>query len=164
MVDNYREAYNLFASTGILFNHESLLRPERFVTTKIVKAACRIAAGEHSKLTLGNLSIARDWGWAPEYIEAMWLMLQQDSPDDFVIATGEQHTLDEFVCMVFSCLNLDWREHVLCDSNLFRPSEIMFSCGNPRKAFEILGWQANTHMEEVVRKLVREEKICMGIE
>ena len=110
-VANYREAYSLFACTGILFNHESPLRPERFVTQKIVKSACRIAAGNDEKLHLGNISIARDWGWAPEYVEAMWLMLQQDKADDYVIATGETNSLQDFVAAVFEAQGLTWNEH-----------------------------------------------------
>src|SRR6185369_6740571 len=110
-VANYREAYNLYTCTGILFNHESPLRPERFVTQKIISSARRIAEGSKEKLSLGNISIARDWGWAPEYVEAMWLILQQDVPEDYVVATGETHTLEEFVTEAFNCVGLDWREH-----------------------------------------------------
>jgi GDPmannose 4,6-dehydratase len=152
-VANYREAYNLFACTGILFNHESPLRPERFVTQKIVKSACRIAAGSNEKLHLGNISIARDWGWAPEYVEAMWLMLQQEKPDDFVIATGETNSLEVFVAEVFLTVGLDWREHTLSDESLLRPSEIMTSYGNPSKAASILGWKAHYKMRDVVHMM-----------
>ena len=150
-VANYREAYNLFACTGILFNHESPLRPERFVTQKIIKAAQRIAAGSTEKLHLGNISIARDWGWAPEYVEAMWLMLQQDRPEDYVVATGETRTLQEFVSESFSSVGLDWEAHVVTDPTLLRPSEIMVSRANPTKASERLGWQARNKMRDVVR-------------
>ena len=111
LVANYRDAYGLHASTGILFNHESPLRPERFVTKKIVAAAVRIAGGERSRLTLGNIEIKRDWGWAPEFVDAMWRMLQQPNGSDFVIATGESHTLEEFVDTAFRQVGLDWREH-----------------------------------------------------
>lgn len=149
-VANYREAYNLFACTGILFNHESPLRPERFVTQKIIQAAKRIAAGSTEKLHLGNISIARDWGWAPEYVEAMWRILQQDRPEDFVVATGETHTLEEFVAEAFNCVGLDWREHVVTDSMLLRPSEIMVSCANPAKAWSKLGWSSRYRMHEVI--------------
>ncbi|MGE0156824.1 MAG: GDP-mannose 4,6-dehydratase [Geobacter sp.] len=152
-VANYREAYNLFACTGILFNHESPLRPERFVTQKIIKAAKRIAAGSTDKLHLGNISIARDWGWAPEYVEAMWLMLQQDRPEDFVVATGETHTLQEFVAESFSSAGLDWEAHVVTDQSLLRPSEIMISRANPAKAAERLGWQAGNTMRDVVKMM-----------
>ena len=157
-VANYREAYHLFACTGILFNHESPLRPERFVTQKIVKTACRIAAGSGERLHLGNITIARDWGWAPEYVEAMWLMLQQNKPNDYVIATGETHTLGELVAEVFRCLDLDWREHVLADQSLLRPLDIAVSKANPRMASEILGWRAKYRMKDVVRMMVEEER------
>jgi GDPmannose 4,6-dehydratase len=153
-VANYREAYNLFACTGILFNHESPLRPERFVTQKIVKAACRIAAGNIEKLYLGNISIARDWGWAPEYVEAMWLMLQQERADDYVIATGETNTLEDFIAAAFTAVGLEWKEHVISDTSLLRPSEIMVSCGDAAKAANILGWKASLRMRDVVRMMV----------
>ncbi len=155
-VANYREAYGLFACTGILFNHESPLRPERFVTQKVARAARRIAAGSGEKLHMGNVSIARDWGWASEFVEAMWLMLQQKQPQDFVIATGEKHTLEEFVAEIFTSLNLDWREHVRSDSALLRPSEIMVSCGNSSRAANALGWYANCRMKDVARMMVEE--------
>ena len=157
-VANYREAYNLFACTGILFNHESPLRPERFVTQKIVKAACRIAAGSVETLHLGNISIARDWGWAPEYVEAMWLMLQQENADDFVISTGETHTLEDFIDEAFRSVGLEWKSHVISDPSLLRPSEIMVSKGNPSKAFNKLGWVATTKMMESVKRMVAAEK------
>ncbi|MFL5486474.1 MAG: GDP-mannose 4,6-dehydratase, partial [Gemmatimonadaceae bacterium] len=121
-VTNYREAYQLHACTGILFNHESPLRPERYVTRKIVAAACRIADGSAETLVLGNMDIARDWGWAPEYVEAMWMMLQQDIADDYIVATGTTHTLEEFVETAFRCVGLEWREHVRTDASLFRPA------------------------------------------
>ena len=157
-VANYREAYNLFACTGILFNHESPLRPERFVTKKIVKSACRIASGSSEKLHLGNISIARDWGSAEEYIEAMWLMLQQDQPEDFVIATGETNTLEDFVAVVFQELGLNWREHIISDPSLLRPSEIMVSRGNPARAFEKLGWRATRTMRDVISLVINAER------
>ena len=153
-VSNYREAYNLFCCTGILFNHESPLRPERFVTQKIVKAACRIAAGSREKLYLGNTSIARDWGWAPEYIEAMWLMLQQENADDYVIATGETSTLEDFIAEAFNAVGLEWKDHVISDPSLLRPSEIMVSCGDASKAANVLGWQAGFRMRDVVKMMV----------
>ena len=153
-VANYREAYNLFACTGILFNHESPLRPERFVTQKIIKAAKRIASGSTEKLQLGNISIARDWGWAPEYVEAMWLMLQQERPDDFVIATGESNSLEEFVKCSFNQLGLDWAEHVVSDSSLLRPSEILVSRGNPLKAMNKLGWKPSFKMHDIIRMMI----------
>jgi GDPmannose 4,6-dehydratase len=152
---NYREAYGLFACSGILYNHESPLRPERFVTQKIVATACRIAQGSPEKLHLGNIAIQRDWGWAPEYVEAMYLMLQQEQPDDYVIATGESYKLEEFVAAAFACVGLDWRDHVITDSSLLRPSEIAFSRGNPAKAREKLGWQAQYKMYDVVQMMVK---------
>ncbi len=156
-VANYREAYDLFACSGILFNHESPLRPARFVTKKIVSAACRIAGGSREKLHLGNIAIQRDWGWAPDYVEAMWLMVQQAHPDDFVIATGESHSLEEFVERAFALVGLDWRDHVVIDPGLFRPTEIAVSRGNPRKSRETFGWQARYKMKEVVALMVKDE-------
>lgn len=155
---NYREAYGLFALTGVLFNHESPLRPERFVTKKIVTTACRIASGSDEKLHLGNISIARDWGWAPEYVEAMWLMMQQDTPDDFVIATGETHSLEEFVAEAFNCVGLDWHNHVITDPSLYRPTEISIGKGSPAKAERVLGWKARYRMRDVVRMMMEHER------
>ncbi len=153
-VANYREAYNLFACSGILFNHESPLRPQRFVTQKIVKAACRIAQGAAEKLYLGNLSVQRDWGWAPEYVQAMYQMLQQPQPDDYVIATGKTHSLEDFVAEVFSNLNLHWQDHVVTDLSLLRPTDIARSQGNPTKAKQQLGWQSHYQMPEVVHGMI----------
>jgi GDPmannose 4,6-dehydratase len=153
-VANYREAYDLFACSGILFNHESPLRPERFVTAKVIAAACRIAAGSDEKLQLGNTSIKRDWGWAPEYVEAMWLMLQQDHPRDYVIATGRCHSLEEFVATAFEAVGLDWREHVRTDPSLLRPTDIAVGLGEPTKAAHDLGWQAAKDMPAVVAALI----------
>jgi len=155
-VANYREAYNLFACTGILFNHESPLRPERFVTQKIIKTAHRIASGSSENLFLGDILIARDWGWAPEYVEAMWLMLQQGNPDDYVIATGETNRLEEFVAEAFRYVSLDWKEHVISDPSLLRPSEIMISRANPGRAHTVLGWKAQRTMCDVVRLMVED--------
>lgn len=156
-VANYREAYDLFACTGVLFNHESPLRPERFVTRKIVSAAARIARGSSEKLLLGNLAIVRDWGWAPEYVEAMWMMLQREAPRDFVIATGRSHTLQAFVELAFAEAGLDWRDHVSVDRKLFRPTDLECSKANPSKAHDILGWRATHGMEDVVNKMVATE-------
>src|SRR5580704_4624732 len=153
-VSNYREAYNIFACSGILFNHESPLRPERFVTQKIVRSACRIAQGNQKKLQLGNIEIQRDWGWAPEYVEAMYLMLQQESPEDFVIATGQTRKLQDFVATAFDAVGLDWREHTTIDQTLFRPTEIMIGRGNASKAAEKLGWSPRYRMEDVARMMV----------
>ena len=157
-VANYREAYDIFACTGILFNHESPLRPSRFVTRKIVSAACRIGAGSQEKLHLGNIGIRRDWGWAPEYVEAMWLMLQREKPKDFVIATGRNNTLEEFIAESFTAVGLDWRAHVVHDPSLLRPTDILFGCGDPTRAKEQLGWQARSVMQDVVEKMIRAEQ------
>ena len=150
-VANYREAYNLHACTGILFNHESPLRPERFVTKKIVTASKRIAAGSKEKLKLGNIKIFRDWGWAPDYVEAMWLMLQQDKPDDFVIATGETNSLEDFISAAFAVRQLDWKKFVDIDPDLYRPTDLVVGKANPKKALEILGWQAKHKMHDVIK-------------
>ncbi len=158
-VTNYREAYGLFACSGILFNHESPLRPSRFVTSKIVSTAVRIAKGSGEKLELGKMDIYRDWGWAPDYVDAMWRILQQDNPDDFVVATGEERSLEDFVSCVFAQLELDWKEHVRSDASLFRPSDIERSCGNAAKAEARLGWKARHCFDEVIRLLVNAEKI-----
>jgi GDPmannose 4,6-dehydratase len=155
-VANYREAYQLHASTGILFNHESPLRPERFVTQKIVSVACRIAAGSNEMLTLGNIDIARDWGWAPDYVEAMWLMLQQEQADDYVIATGHTHKLRDFIDVVFNTVGLDWEKYVRTDSSFFRPTDIMAGHALPAKAKIKLGWEANHKMHDIARMMVEE--------
>lgn len=154
LVSNYRSAYSLFACTGILFNHESPLRPSRFVTRKIIQSAVNIAQGRANQLTLGDLTIQRDWGWSQEYVAAMWKMLQTDRPEDFVIATGEAHSLQEFVATAFSTLDLDWQEFVVQDERLLRPSEIRYSCGNPSKAKKILNWESQTKMHEVVKQMI----------
>lgn len=152
-VVNYREAYGIDACSGILFNHESPLRPERFVTQKVVSAARRIAAGSHERLQLGNLAVQRDWGWAPEYVEAMWLMLQQTLTDDYVIATGQTYSLEAFVEEAFRLHGLDWREHVDISSEHFRLTEILMGCANPAHAREHLGWEAKSNMPDVVRMM-----------
>jgi GDPmannose 4,6-dehydratase len=157
-VANYREAYGLFACTGILFNHESPLRPPRFVTRKIVSTAVRIAAGAKETLSLGKIDIYRDWGWAPDYVDAMWRILQQPEPDDFVIATGESHSLEDFVRITFEQLGLNWKAHVKSDSSLYRPSDIERSCGNPSKAKEKLGWIANKKFREIISELIKAEQ------
>jgi GDPmannose 4,6-dehydratase len=156
-VANYREAYGIYASSGILFNHESPLRPERFVTRKIVSAACRIAKGSPETLHLGNLSIQRDWGWAPEYVVAMWRMLQQDVADDYVVATGETSSLEAFTGEVFGRFNLDWRDHVVSDPGLLRPTDLVVSRADPGKAQRQLGWAAQYKMRDVVRMMVDAE-------
>ena len=156
-VANYREAYGLFACTGILFNHESPLRPERYVTRKIAMGAARIARGGAGKLHLGNIGICRDWGWAPDYVEAMWSMLQQPVPDDFVIATGETHSLEEFVALAFAEVGLDWKAHVVPDPALMRPTDLETGRGNPAKAVRLLGWKARHTLKDVVRMMVAAE-------
>jgi GDPmannose 4,6-dehydratase len=153
LVRNYRESHSMFAVNGILFNHESELRPERFVTQKVVRAAYRIAQGSTEKLTLGALCISRDWGWAPEYVEAMWLMLQAEQADDFVIATGQANSLKDFVAQAFACYGLEWTQYVVHDDQLMRPNENAWSQGNPAKAKQLLGWQATKKMNDVVKIL-----------
>jgi GDPmannose 4,6-dehydratase len=154
-VSSYREAYGLYACSGILFNHESPLRPERFVTQKVVAAACRIAAGSRERLTLGDLSVRRDWGWAPEYVDAMWRMLQQDQPSDYVICTGETNPLSAFVEEAFAAVGLEAGEHVDQDQRLFRPADLRSSVGSPAQARDRLGWTAKYKMKDVVRAMVR---------
>lgn len=151
---NYRESYGLFACNGILFNHESERRGETFVTRKITRAATRIKLGLQDKLFLGNLDARRDWGHAKDYVAAMWLMLQQDEPDDYVIATGRQHSVREFVQETFSQLDLDWREHVEIDPRYFRPAEVETLLGDASKAREKLGWEPKINFKELVRLMV----------
>ena len=158
LVANYRSAYGLFACNGILFNHESPLRPPRFVTRKIVQAVVGISNGNMGKLILGDTGIQRDWGWSPEYVDAMWRMLQTDSPEDFVVATGESNSLEEFVATAFSEVGLDWRQYVTQDPKLFRPAEIRYSRGNAEKARRMLGWEAKMRMRDVVREMIRHEQ------
>jgi len=153
-VANYRESYDLFACTGILFNHESCLRPERFVTKKIIEAARRIASGSSERLILGNTKIVRDWGWAPNYVEAMRLMLQMDSSDDYVVATGKSVSLEHFVELAFSEFGLDWRAHVETRADMFRPTDLVVSHANPQKAAYKFGWQARYDVGDVVRLMV----------
>lgn len=153
LLRNYRDAYGLFACTGILFNHESPLRPERFVTQKIVRAAARIAQGSKETLLLGNIDIRRDWGWSPDYVEAMWRMMQQAEPDDYVIATGRTESLAYFVSQAFAYFGLDWREHVRIEGDLFRPSDIGTSKANPAKASAVMGWSARTDVDGVIQKM-----------
>jgi GDPmannose 4,6-dehydratase len=155
-VSNYRESYDIFACSGILFNHESSLRPSRFVTKKIVIEACKIAKTKKGNLSLGALDISRDWGWADEYIEAMWLMLQQENPEDFVIATGDTYSLQDFVQVTFDYLGLDWKDWVLFDNKFHRPSDIVLSVANPSKAREKLGWTAKIKMPEVVERMIND--------
>ncbi len=154
---NYREAYGIYACSGILFNHESPLRSDRFVTKKIVHAAVEIAAGRQEKVTLGDLSVSRDWGYAPEYVDAMWRMMQQDRAEDYVIATGEAHSVEDFVAAVFAEVNLDWHDHVDIDRSLYRPTDITYSRGSAAKAHRELGWEATTRFADLVHLLVQAE-------
>ncbi len=154
-VANYREAYHLYACSGILFNHESPLRPQRFVTQKIIRNAQRIAQEEIESFNLGNLQIQRDWGWSPEFVEAMWLMLQQPKPEDFVIATGAVYSLEDFLNITFSLLKLNWKDHVIIDETIFRPSDIHYSKGDATKAFQKLGWQAQLKMPDIIKLMLK---------
>jgi len=156
-VANYREAYGLYACTGILSNHDSPLRPLRFVTRKIIHAAASIALGTDVELKLGNLEIERDWGWAPEYVEAMAMMLDQPAPQDFIIATGHSHTLTEFVETTFSQIGKDWRDHVKLDAHLLRPTDIQRNKVNPTKAATSLQWRAAIAMKDVIAMMLDTE-------
>ena len=158
LVQSYREAYGLFACSGILFNHESPLRGERFVTQKIVRAAVDIARGGQRRLHLGNLAVVRDWGWAPEYVRAMWLMLQQPEGRDYVIATGRGETLECFVERAFAAVDLDWSEHVDHDPALLRPYDVDLTVGDASSAAEHLGWVAEVRMPELVTRLIAAEQ------
>lgn len=153
LVKSYRETYGLFVATGILFNHESPLRPERFVTQKIVQAAGRIANGSKERLKLGNLEIYRDWGWAPQYVDAMRRILQREQPEDFIIATGKMHSLKEFVEHAFQSYGLHAWDHVDSDPGLIRPSDIAESVGEPRKANNFLIWKASIEFKDIIQKL-----------
>ena len=154
VVRNYRDAYALFAANGILFNHESPRRGETFVTRKITRAAARIKLGLQEKLYLGNLEAKRDWGFAGDYVEAMWLILQQDGPDDYVIATGETHSVREFAEKVFAKLGLDYQKHVAIDPRYFRPTEVDVLLGDAEKAHKVLGWQPKVSFEELIDMMV----------
>ncbi|GIW56595.1 MAG: GDP-mannose 4,6-dehydratase [Nitrospiraceae bacterium] len=154
---NYREAYGLYIANGILFNHESERRGETFVTRKITRAATRIKLGLQHKLYLGNLKAYRDWGHAADYVEAMWLMLQQPEPDDYVIATGEAHSVEEFLEEAFSLLDLDWRPYVVVDPRYFRPTEVEYLLGDATKAREKLGWRPRVTFKELVRRMVEHD-------
>jgi GDPmannose 4,6-dehydratase len=153
----FRRGFGLYVSNGVMFNHESPLRPDHFVTRKVVLAAGRIHRGSGETLALGDLSVCRDWGWAPEYVEAMWLTLQHDRPGDYVIATGETHSLGDFVKAVFDEIGLDWRDHVSTDPNLRRNSELNVSFADTSDTAERLGWRAEVKMHEVARRLIRYE-------
>jgi GDPmannose 4,6-dehydratase len=151
---NYREAYGMFASNAMMFNHESPRRGETFVTRKITRAAARIKAGVQDKLYLGNLNARRDWGYAPEYMEAAWLLMQQTDPDDVVIATGESHSVRDFLEAAFSHVGLNWQEHVEIDPRYFRPAEVQDLHGDATRARDLLGWEPRVGFDELVRIMV----------
>jgi GDPmannose 4,6-dehydratase len=155
MTVNYREAYDLFACNGILFNHESERRGETFVTRKISRAAAAIKLGLQDKLYLGNLDAQRDWGYAPDYVRAMWLMLQADEPDDYVVATGETHSVREFVQFAFEMFELNWEDYVEIDPRYFRPTEVDLLIGDPTKAKTVLGWEPEVSFKELVEIMVK---------
>jgi len=161
-VANYREAYDIFACSGLLFNHESILRPTRFVTRKVVQTACRIAAGSNERLRIGETRVVRDWGYAPEYVEAMWLMLQQLEPLDYVIASGESQSLAEFIAACFDEVGLDWRAYTDTDRSFFRTTDIFQGHADPSLARERLAWEAKTCMRKLVARLITDERASMG--
>jgi len=156
---NYRESYGTHASSGILFNHESPRRGETFVTRKITRAVARIKQGVQQKLFLGNMDARRDWGYAPDYVRAMWMMLQQDKPDDYVIGTGEAHTVREFVELAFACADLDWREYVEVDPRYFRPAEVDYLLADASKARKALGWEPTVTFNQLVRLMVEADML-----
>jgi GDPmannose 4,6-dehydratase len=153
-VSNYREAYNLFSCSGILFNHESPLRPERFVTQKIISTVIKIARGQEKMLELGNIEVNRDWGWAPEYVNAMYLMLQSPRPSDYVISTGKVHQLKEFISLAFSYFNLNWEEFVVIKEGYKRPLDLETSVGDPSKAKRELGWEAQSGLQDIIQNMI----------
>ena len=164
MTVNYREAYRLFACNGILFNHESPRRGGTFVTRKVTRGIAATLAGKQDKVYLGNLEAARDWGYAPEYVEAMWLMLQQPEPDDYVIATGERHSVRDLCELAFGSVGLDWRDHVEIDPRYFRPTEVDELCGDASKARAKLGWQPHTRFRDLVRIMLESDLIEAGLD
>jgi GDPmannose 4,6-dehydratase len=164
MTIQYREAYGLFGTNGILFNHESPRRGATFVTRKITRGVASILAGAESKLYLGNLDAKRDWGYAPEYVEAMWLMLQHDQPDDFVIATGEMHSVRDFVELAFSLVGLDWQSYVEIDPRYFRPTEVDELCGDASKARRVLGWSPKTSFADIIRRMLEADLAERGLD
>ena len=163
LVRNYRERYGMHASSGILFNHESPRRGHEFVTRKITSGVARILAGQATELRLGNLDAERDWGFAKEYVEAMWMMLQQPTPDDYVIATGKLHAVRDFVRIAFECAGLDWEKFVVTDQNYFRSGESVALCGDAGKARRVLGWEPRKEFEEMVREMVDADCQAMGV-
>lgn len=154
---NYRESYDLYACSGICFNHESPRRGHEFVTRKIARAAALIKSGLQEKLELGNMQAQRDWGYAPDYVEGMWMMLQQERPDDYVLATGTTHTVQRFVELAFAAVDLDWAEYVTTDPRFIRPADVDLLVGDPTKAKEHMGWEATTSLEKLVRIMVQAE-------
>lgn len=160
---NYRESYDLFACNGILFNHESPRRGETFVTRKITRAVARIVAGQQQKLYLGNLDAQRDWGYAKDYVRAMWLMLQQEQPDDYVVATGETHSIREFLTLAFDVVNLDWQDYVAFDERYLRPTEVDLLIGDPTKAKQALGWEPSVSFEQLVKLMVEADLQALGL-
>ncbi|BAU10885.1 GDP-mannose 4,6-dehydratase [Leptolyngbya sp. NIES-3755] len=160
---NYRESYNMFACNGILFNHESPRRGETFVTRKITRAVARIVAGHQKKLYMGNLDAKRDWGYAKDYVRAMWLMLQQEQPDDYVVATGETHSIHEFLDIAFGRVNLDWHDYVEFDARYLRPAEVDLLIGDPAKAKKLLNWEPSVTFEELVHLMVDADLQALGI-
>ena len=163
MAVNYREAYGMFSANGILFNHESPRRGETFVTRKITRAVARIKAGQQAKLYMGNLDALRDWGYAPEYVEGMWRILQQDTPSDYVLGTGEAHSVREFLDEAFGYLDLDWREYVELDPRYLRPSEVDYLLGDPSRARRELGWEPQINFKELVRIMVDADMEAIGL-
>ena len=164
MVVNYRQGYNLFACNGLLFNHESPRRGETFVTRKVTRAVARILAGQQQKLYLGNLEAKRDWGYAPEYVEAMWRILQQDTPDDYVIGTGETRSVREFVEAAFAYVGLDWRAYVEIDSRYFRPTEVACLQADATKARVQLGWEPRVTFEELIAIMIDADMEALGLQ
>jgi GDPmannose 4,6-dehydratase len=160
---NYRESYGIFACNGILFNHESPRRGETFVTRKITRAVARIVAGQQKKLYMGNLDAQRDWGFAKDYVKAMWLMLQQDEPDDYVVATGETHSVREFLDIAFGYVGLQWQDYVAFDERYLRPAEVDLLIGDPSKAKQKLGWEPSVSFEELVRLMVNADLKALGL-
>lgn len=160
---NYRESYNLFACNGLLFNHESPRRGETFVTRKITRAVARIVAGKQQTLYLGNLDAKRDWGYAKDYVRAMWLMLQQAQPDDYIVATGETHSIREFLTIAFGVVNLNWQDYVAFDERYLRPTEVDLLIGDPTKAQQQLGWTPSVTFEQLVRLMVEADLQALGL-
>jgi GDPmannose 4,6-dehydratase len=155
---NYRESYDMFACSGILYNHESPLREPHFVTRKITSGVADIACGRAQTLALGNLDVSRDWGWAPDYVRAMWAMLQQETPDDYIVATGTSRTLSDFLSVAFACVGIDdWKGYVISDRSLRRPAEVVGLVGDASKARKVLGWEPTVPFEEIVARMVQQD-------